>query len=113
MLPTKTRDANHTFEPPRDWEKTCPGETCSALEARIELHGERVAIVSTWKPTPDELRLLNEGGVIEQSIMSVRLPPSRLTVVPGPLPATIAIREDNHYTHDRGMSYDEHGPATP
>src|SRR5690606_15349696 len=39
------------------------------------------AITSFWRPTPEELLILQNGGCIAQTIVSPQLPPSRLFVV--------------------------------
>lgn len=40
---------------------------------------------SHWAPDEEDLKILNEGGVIEVDLMTHRIPPQRLTVVPGEL----------------------------
>lgn len=39
-------------------------------------------MVSRWEPTPDELRLLNQGGSVELTVVGGVHPPVALIVVP-------------------------------
>lgn len=48
---------------PPGWQPEKSGE-CGALPIRVTMHkdGTLAYCESAWQPTPDELRLLNEGG---------------------------------------------------
>jgi len=58
MIPTTIKDANRTYVRPSDWDASLQGE-CVDLPVRVQddLHQ------SAWRPTPDELAILNAGGV--------------------------------------------------
>lgn len=115
MTPIKTFGQTHVFHSPRDWKQTNPGQECASLSVRAEMYGLRTSLASTWKPSADELKILNEGGAIELTLLTQELPPAALTAVPVAVERepTIHIRDCDHYTHDRGISHDEHGPSTP
>lgn len=82
MRPTLTRGATHNYQAPENWDTEKDGE-CGDLQVRVQLHGARGIIdnVSTWKPSADELAALNQGGVIELSILSPKQPAVGLSVV--------------------------------
>jgi len=66
MIPTKTLGMTHAFSAPENWDADKDGK-CGTLEVRMQLVGESrfVELVSTWKPSAEELAVLNAGGVIE------------------------------------------------
>ncbi len=112
MQPTITRDATHTFAPPKNWDPEKDGP-CGSLSARLEGYGRRalVQITSTWKPDAAELKLLNAGAVIELHLITESLPPAGLSVV-APVEVTEVEVPDRHARSDK-LTYDEHGLATP
>lgn len=82
MRDIETRDANMLLGKPKDWDDARDG-ICHSLSVRGEIHGERkmIKLVSTWKPSQEELILLNIGGAIELSILSPSQPPVALRAV--------------------------------
>lgn len=82
MRPTKTRSATHNFHAPENWNPETDG-VCGSLEVRAEVFGEReiVQLVSTWKPTEEELAHLNRGGVVEIGLCQATQPPMCASVV--------------------------------
>jgi hypothetical protein len=83
MRPTFTRGATHNFQPPENWDaKTMDGK-CGDLQVRAATFGEAnvIELVSTWKPTEYELKMLNEGGVIEIGLCTAIQPAMRAYVV--------------------------------
>lgn len=77
---TKHSSNNVEFGAPVDWDHaTLP---CAALPAtRTELQGSPV-IVSFWKPTPEELTDLVNGGTISLWVVGKSMPPVLLEVQP-------------------------------
>lgn len=64
MIPTKTRDAKHAFTPPANWDEETMGP-CGVLSVRVqEEQGGVTECVSTWKPTLEEIGMLQEGGEV-------------------------------------------------
>jgi hypothetical protein len=82
MKPTNTRGATHLFSAPGNWNPETEGP-CGDLEVRAECLGERqvVELISTWKPSHDEITNLMGGGVIEVGICHTTQPPMRMYVV--------------------------------
>lgn len=56
------------LKPPKDWRDT-DRVTCRALPIKTEHVGEFLAKVSYWKPSPEELELLNSGACVKLSIL--------------------------------------------
>lgn len=69
---------NSVLGAPAGWDqKILP---CSALPiTRTEVDGQP-AVVSFWKPTPEELALLNQGQAIALWVIGGTMPPVSLTV---------------------------------
>jgi hypothetical protein len=72
---------------------------------RAETLGDRkiVELISTWKPTMEELAALNQGGVIEIGLCITNQPPMRAYVVDPVEPELLkyvapltTINEDGH-----------------
>lgn len=80
MKPVEIRGKNADFGKPRDWDETRDGP-CGTLPVRVEQFGIYDNHRSNWKPTVDELKRLNAGGVVELSCIGQQ-PPVMLTVVP-------------------------------
>jgi len=83
MKPTVTRGATHLFAKPENWDaKTMDGE-CGDLQVRAETFGEAnvVELISTRRPTKHELKMLNEGGVVEIGLCTANQPAMRAYVV--------------------------------
>lgn len=74
MIPRTIRGANVTFTAPREWDEERNGR-CVPLRARV-VDG---TISTAWEPTPEELKLLNEGGSVV------------LTIWGGPPPVWIGV----------------------
>lgn len=47
---------------------------CGDLHAVAEVYDERLWLTSVWKPTPEELAALNDGGSVVLSICAPRHP---------------------------------------
>lgn len=82
MRPTATRGAQHNYSKPENWDDAKDGP-CGDLQVRKELYGQRgiIQCVSTWKPSAEELRMLNAGGVVECAICALDQPPCALYAV--------------------------------
>jgi hypothetical protein len=79
MTPTDFEGSNAKFGPPSDLEETQCG-TIPAFVSKVQRGScEGAALVVTaWKPTPDELRQLNDGNPVFLSCLG-GLPPHFLT----------------------------------
>lgn len=53
---------------------------CSALPITRAKFGEMEAVVSYWRPSAEELAVLNAGGSIELAILGRTMPPVMLSV---------------------------------
>lgn len=82
MTPTRVRDANADFLPPKDWDKSTDGP-CGNLPIRREVgKGGKTYHYSNWKPDAHELAILNAGGNVELLCIGGQ-PPVAVSVVPG------------------------------
>lgn len=92
MKPTVTRGAQYNFQKPENWDDEKDGP-CGDLQVRKDLYGSRgiVQCVSTWKPTPEELCMLNAGGVVELAICALDQPPCAVYAVMPVEPADVRV----------------------
>jgi hypothetical protein len=102
------------FGAPKGWDQDKDGP-CGALPVRIEPWGpaNRRNHISTWRPSPEELAILNNGGYVEVSLLDLQ-PPMAVGAVGHHLDSS--RRPDvtlSHADEATGLGYDEHGPATP
>lgn len=110
MKPTVTRGATHNFTPPANWNEAEHGK-CGDLQVRMDVFdGNEKGLIecfSTWKPSTEELALLNAGGVVEvglcvlnQPVMSVGVvepvEPDLIKYVSHEGAAAITINEEAH-----------------
>ena len=107
MRPIPTRDATHVFTKPQTWGTETTDGVCGDLSVRVQRYngGERMECVSTWQPSPDELALLNKGGVVLLSIIGKQVPVA-INVEPFDLPiadTSTAAPDEDHL--------DREGPA--
>lgn len=75
MIPNRIEGATHRLGKPQGWddeEGTC---------VHLWIRQEGGVCVSSWEPTPAELKLLNAGGSIRLSIVGSQ-PPVMLDVIP-------------------------------
>jgi hypothetical protein len=78
MIEGMTRDLNK----PRDWDEERDGP-CGSLPIRDEVFGGRVSIMfSEWKPSTEELALLNAGASVILGVCGTVHPPVSLGVKP-------------------------------
>ncbi len=69
---------NHVFGAPKGWDqKELP---CDALPVKVGAFEGFACITSFWKPSAEELFMLNNGGVIVLHILSGQMPPVSLAV---------------------------------
>ncbi len=65
---------------PPNWDENIPDAECSDLHIRASKFADNVWLYeSAWEPTPEELRVLNEGGSVVLGIVGSQ-PPVRLGV---------------------------------
>lgn len=88
MIPVPTKNATHIFGKPKNWDEIRDGQ-CRALSVRREVVNGRAEFVSTWKPSLEEIQVLQDGGTILLTVCGVQ-PPVALHVEPAdadtPLP---------------------------
>ena len=78
MRPTQHRSNNAVIGAPAD--TTQEELPCSALAVtRVTYEGGIPAIQSYWVPTAEELKILNNGGAVELSVIGYTMPPVALT----------------------------------
>jgi hypothetical protein len=56
--------------------------TCAALPITRAKFGDMEAVVSYWRPSAEELAVLNAGGSVELAILGRTIPPVMLSVDP-------------------------------
>ena len=79
MEVARIKGATHDFGKPKDWVEERDG-LCGSLPVRVEPHGaELLACKSAWRPTAQELEMLNAGGFVILSCVGGQ-PPVMLTV---------------------------------
>ena len=64
MKPVNFEGANCTY--------TAPG--CEDLPARHELEGDHLSVTSVWKPSDEDLKILNAGGCVCLNILGGQPP---------------------------------------
>ena len=75
MLPITFPEQNFTFTKPAGW----TDEQCSDLSVyKGEYADGTPAIISYWKPSKEDLDILNNGGGIYVNILSINMPPISL-----------------------------------
>ena len=80
MKPFQHKSNNHVFRAPTGWDHE--QNPCSALPVTLTEWAGLPAVVSFWKPTPDELAILNAGGSVALFITGITMPPVGLAVEP-------------------------------
>lgn len=82
MIPGRIADATHYLGAPKGWEPERHGD-CAHLPVRAEPINDGVpSLQSVWEPTPGELALLNQGGMVRLVIIGTSHPPVALVVDP-------------------------------
>lgn len=71
---------NDVLGAPKGWDQAAL--PCDALPITRTEFGGMSAVVSYWKPTAEELVVLNAGGSIALSVLGVTMPPVMLAVDP-------------------------------
>jgi hypothetical protein len=79
MIPTQIKNADYSFEAPRDWDAEAAGH-CGNLFVRASKIAGMSVMTSAWLPTPEELAFLNAGGPLLVSIVGNIQPVISLTV---------------------------------
>lgn len=77
MLPEKIPGANCNLGAPRGWNEQAHGE-CVTIEARR--YGN--VFETLWRPSPDEVATLLNGGTVKLSVFGQGFPPVKLEVEP-------------------------------
>lgn len=104
MIPTSIQGATHRYSAPANWNEKDFGP-CAVLEVRRQTLGTGLNAViecySAWKPSAEELAVLNAGGSVEIGLVMPQQCAMRVGVVGLVLEPIDPV------------GYDEHGPATP
>lgn len=81
MIIGRINGATRVLGKPSNWDEEHPDQTCGAL-AIADIPPERGGpqMVSAWFPTPDELRLMQEGQPVYLSVWGTVHPPVSLWV---------------------------------
>lgn len=89
MRPVTVKDETGGWAKPVNWDESALGP-CNTLSVRREVIGEcakaYVSHFSNWKPSAEELAMLNDGGVVELQCVSLQ-PAVAVGVVPCADPA--------------------------
>jgi hypothetical protein len=78
LIPGRIAGANLVLGAPKDWDEA--NGSCRGLPVRVQPHGQGVAMVSAWEPTPAELAALNAGAPVQLHIVGEGHPPVWLDV---------------------------------
>lgn len=117
------KGANINCQQPKNWDVEKYGK-CHDLPVRqgfagTNFHDAAISNTSAWKPTAEELVILNQGGYIEVLLLIPKQCPMMVSVpeYSGQRDTlelrTVTINEDAHGDDHHIGTYDEHGPATP
>lgn len=71
---------NDVLGAPKGWDQGAL--PCAALPITRAKFGDMEAVVSYWRPSAEDLAVLNAGGSIELSILGRTMPPVMLSVDP-------------------------------
>jgi len=106
MQPTTTRGAQYNFQKPENWNDEEQGASCGDLQVRKQMSGPqgRIECVSAWKPSVEDLALLNRGGVVELAICALDQPVVGMCVVE----PVGGILESDQASLDRAITINEH-----
>jgi hypothetical protein len=78
MKPVAIEGMTRDLVKPRDWDDEKNG-TCGSLEIRDEEFRFGNGMISHWKPSENELKILNEGGVVQLCVCGEVHPPVALS----------------------------------
>lgn len=81
MHPVKVERENKIFRKPKGWNEDRDGP-CGNLSIRREIICDRLHLFSNWRPSAEDLVILNAGGVIELCCIGSQ-PPVALSVIAG------------------------------
>lgn len=73
---------NHVFGAPVDWDHN--NLPCGALPTTVSVAYNMPEIKSYWKPTPEELELLNNGGLVTLKVIGRSMFPVSMGVEKSP-----------------------------
>ncbi len=74
MKPIPIKDMTRDLAKPQGWNETIHG-SCGTLPIRDEPHISGNVMLSHWRPSEEELLLLNEGGIVELMVCGSLHPP--------------------------------------
>lgn len=82
MNPERVYGFTNILAPPENWNPQEHGD-CVALAVRVAQDAGLISIASAWRPTPEELVLLNAGGVVVLNVLGRSHPAVSLAVEQG------------------------------
>lgn len=74
MIPTRIHGCTRMLGAPAGWTPETSGP-CVGLPIRDEMNGDVPCMVSSWEPTPDELRAIAAGGKVYLRVLGAGHPP--------------------------------------
>lgn len=78
MNPTQHRTSTRVLGAPLGWNQA--ELPCGALAIRRGVEGTMKTVTAHFRPSAEELALLNAGGVVSVTVLAVSVPPMRLEV---------------------------------
>lgn len=74
MIPTRIHGCTRVLGAPAGWTPETSGP-CAGLPIRDEMNGDVPCMVSSWEPTPAELRAIAAGGKVYLRVLGCSHPP--------------------------------------
>lgn len=74
MIPTRIHGCTRVLGAPVGWTPETSG-SCVGLPIRDEMNGDMPCMVSSWEPTPEELRAIAAGGKVYLRVLGAGHPP--------------------------------------
>lgn len=78
MNPTQHKTSNRVLGAPVGWDqKDVP---CGAIAIRDGVEGTLRTVTTHWRPSAEELALLNAGGLVTLTVPGISMPPAAIGV---------------------------------
>jgi hypothetical protein len=78
LNPTQHRTSTRVLGAPAGWNQA--ELPCGAIAIADRVEGTLRTVTTHWRPTAEELALLNAGGLVAVTMPGITLPPMRLEV---------------------------------
>ncbi len=76
----KIKGATKNFSKPSNWDESKDG-SCGDLWVRVDMYGRYKQHSFAYRPSPEDLVILNAGGAIEVNIINDYMPPVGVSAV--------------------------------